>query len=98
MRASDGTSITNPHSRPSTGLSELNQAIAMRETNASFSVKGTPEARYSGSRESQGLNVKKSMGFRATERMTTGATRSKTETAAVTPQNTLDRARMAAAS
>ena len=86
----------NPHSMPSTPLSELNQAMAMLERNESLSERGCSDRRYSGNRESQGFQVKKSTGLRAIERMATGAARLKTNTAAVTPQTILARARRAA--
>ena len=87
--------MTKPQSIPSTLLSALTQAIAMVERNDSFFVRGASDPTYSGRRESQGLKVKKSGGLRATERMSTGATRLKTATTAVTPQTIVGRARTA---
>src|ERR1700694_2605070 len=86
-----------PQSIPSTLLSALTQAMATLERNESFLVSGSADARYSGRRESQGLKVKKSKGLRARERITIGAARLKTQTAAVTPQTSLARARRAVA-
>src|SRR5215813_11887061 len=57
MRASVGTSTTNPQSMPSTLLSALTQPMAMLERKASFFAQGSSEPRYSGSRGSQGLKV-----------------------------------------
>src|SRR6202011_4501748 len=93
--ASVGTSTTKPQSIPSPLLSALTQPMAMVERNDSFFLRGSPDPTYSGRRESQGLKVKKSGGLRATERMSTGATRLKTDTAAVTPQTMAGRARTA---
>src|ERR1700694_2493629 len=98
IRASDGTSMMKPHSRPSTGLSALNHPMAMVDRKASFLLNWTSwDARYSGSRESQGLKVKKSTGFRTKDRRTTGAAKLNTATPATTPQKSLDRARTAVA-
>src|SRR5258708_29865777 len=58
VRATVGTSTMNPQSMPSTLLSALTHAMAMLERNDSFFAKGSPDARYSGRRESQGLKVK----------------------------------------
>src|SRR5205085_10139946 len=62
----------------------------------SFFGRGSSERRNSGSRESQGLKVKKSKGLRAMERIAIGAARLKIATAAVTPQTSFARDRSAA--
>ena len=78
----------NPQSMPSTLLSALTQAMAIWERKESFFASGSSDARYSGNLDSQGLKVKKSGGLRARERMATGATRLKANTAAVTVNTT----------
>src|SRR5438552_18342888 len=73
---------------PSTVLSALTQAMASCERKESFFTSGYSDARYSGNLDNQGLKVMKSGGLRATERMATGATRLKTNTAPVTANTT----------
>src|SRR5436190_10484312 len=96
MRASVGTSRMKPQSMPS-APSALTQAIVRWDRNESFAPRPSLDIRYSGSRRSQGLKVKKSAGLRAIDRTATGATRLRAATAAATLTASPVRERKAAA-
>src|SRR5258705_625145 len=66
-RTTSAPSTAKPHSGWPYGPSAENQKSATRDRKSSLSDHGVAEPRYSGSRLSHGLNVKKVDGLRATD-------------------------------
>ena len=90
-------STAKPHSGAPYAPSAENQKRATRVRKSSFCSNGAAEARYSGRRLSQGLNVKNVHGVRTSESTSGGSMTSSANTAAAIARTASGRARTAAA-